>query len=266
MINIPYRSVARQNPENLGLKFDTLRINGFNDIDLNGYFFYSTKKVEGTIIFSHGIGGNKEHFYHEVQKVCDLGFNALVYDIRAHGSSGGNFGSYGFYEKYDLQHIINFLEENYNCTNIGAWGVSYGAAITIQAMAIDKRIRFGLIQSTFTDLRTIVNDYHDRVLHVHIPGLANNALDRAAEEANFDPGLVSPFLSSQTVTQPTFVAHGTLDKHISFRYGQQNFKALASKDKIWYPVKGAAHNNLPMVGGEVYWEACKDFLNTYGKR
>lgn len=273
LIIAPYRNTVSThpqdfpfygNPENLGLKYDSLAVKGYKNIRLNGYFFYTPFKSKGTIIFSHGIGGCKEHFLHEAKKVCQLGFNAVVYDIRAHGTSEGEYGTYGYFEKHDLRFLIDYLTENYGCENIGAWGVSYGGAITMQAMAIDDRIHFGLIQSTFSDLRTIVNDYHDRVIRLHIPGLADSALDRAAKTAHFNPESVLPKEAAKKISQPIFMSHGTKDQHIAISYGKENFDALASKHKFWHPVAGAEHNNLPQVGGEEYWAACKDFLNTYG--
>ena len=49
-----------------------------------------------------------------------LGFNAVVYDHRRHGESGGKTSSYGHYEKFDLQAVVAALKKRKG-HDIHAW-------------------------------------------------------------------------------------------------------------------------------------------------
>ena len=153
------------------------------------------------------------------------GINAVVFDLRAHGKSEGEYCTYGFYEKNDISQIIDMiLDENPN-ESIGIWGNSLGGAIAIQALELDKRLKFGVIESTFTSLRQIVYDYQKRAAKgIGVPFLCDLALQEAGKIANFDPNQVQPLNSATNIEQAVFVAHGDSDDNISVEYGKTTFR------------------------------------------
>ena len=59
---------------------------------------YDTKKW---VIICHGVTENKVNSIKYANVFIKLGFNAVVYDHRRHGESGGKTSSYGHYEKYE---------------------------------------------------------------------------------------------------------------------------------------------------------------------
>ncbi|MDB4174051.1 lysophospholipase [Bacteroidia bacterium] len=223
----------------------------------------ATGNVRGTIILLHGIRGYKEHFIPLAQYLNENGYNTLALDLRAHGNSEGSYCTYGFYEKKDIASCVDFLLARPKAdSNIGVWGQSLGGAIALQAMAYDSRIKFGIIESTFSNLNTIVSDYSERMFGFNIPWVSKYALSRAGVMADFKPNEVSPGTSAKRITQPVLVAHGTADKHISYDYGKQNFDHLSSVQKVFLPVDGAAHQNLWQVGGTFYFDAIDQFLSS----
>ena len=79
------------------------------------------------------------------------GFDVVAYDSRAHGDSGGNVCTYGFYEKRDLQRVLDVLESG----PVIVIGSSLGAAVALQAAAEDRRITAVVAAESFSDLRTV---------------------------------------------------------------------------------------------------------------
>ena len=75
----------------------------------------------------------------------------LAYDSRAHGESGGDACTYGFYEKKDLSRAIDRLGGG----PVLAFGISLGAAVALQSAADDPRIARVVAVSAFSDLRTV---------------------------------------------------------------------------------------------------------------
>ena len=144
---------------------------------------------------------------------------------------------------------------------IGIWGNSLGGAVALQSLEYDERIQFGVIESTFTELDQIVIDYKKRMLGgFGFKFMSDYALKQAAEIANFNPDEVKPIESVKNIEQPILITHGDADENISYKYGQQLFDNLKSKDKEFVLVKGGGHANMYVKGGVEYKSKIMDFI------
>ncbi len=226
--------------------------------------FYSKSKLDtakGTVILVHGIRASKEHFIPLAQYLNDKGYNVAALDQRAHGQSEGKYCAFGYYEKHDLLALVDELEKNKSVKRIGVWGQSLGAAVCLQAMAIDKRIKFGIIESTFSDFRLIVNDYIKSSIGDFLPQfIVNYVINRAGIMASFDPDKVKPIESCKAITQPIYMIHGDADKRIKLLYGKNNYEAIPHSEKKFLEVQGGTHLNIWTIGGEKYFEMILAFI------
>ena len=59
----------------------------------------------------------------------------LAWDFRAHGKSGGEFSSLGYYEVRDVKAALDYALAQPDVKHIGAWGGSMGAVTMIRAAA-----------------------------------------------------------------------------------------------------------------------------------
>ena len=259
----PPRNTEKTTPEKFGLIYEHLNIKSEGGINLNGYWIRTKKDTaKGIIILIHGVGGCKEHFLGLANELNKLGIESIVFDGRAHGKSGGKYCTYGFKEKKDVSKIIDFIKNKNPDLPIGIWGNSLGGAVAIQSLEFDKRIRFGIIESTFTDLSQIVFDYQKRYLKgIGLRFLSDFILRRAGEISGYDPMKIKPINSVKNIGQPVFMAHGDADKNISFKYGQQLFENLRSEEKEFFRIKNGAHYGLMSTGGEEYKNKLFSFIN-----
>jgi alpha-beta hydrolase superfamily lysophospholipase len=241
------------------------RFEGAQGDTLAAFFSKATSKEQGTIILLHGIRGYKEYFSELATRLNGKGYNTLALDLRAHGDSDGKYCTYGFYEKYDVQKAVDFLITQGVDSNIGVWGQSLGGAIALQALAIEPRLKFGIIESTFSEFTTIVDDYSERMFGFSISYVNHYALYRASKIADFKPEEVSPLSSATNIHQPIFISHGTEDKHIKYEYGKATFDNLASTNKTFFSIDGAVHHTIWQVGGEAYFEQVFNFLSSLRK-
>lgn len=218
------------------------------------------RKAEKTLILLHGISSCKEFFLPAAEKLAGEGMNVVLFDLRAHGQSGGEYCTFGYSEKHDVSTIVDWLLARDSTQKIGVMGHSLGGAIALQALAEDKRLQFGVIESTFNSLETVVEQYGVNYFGFRSPWMAHYVLDRSAVIAQFDPYKVRPMESAAQITQPVFVSHGDQDERIPWELGKQNYDQIASKDKQWYLIPNAHHNGLWAAGGKEYEAALMGFL------
>jgi pimeloyl-ACP methyl ester carboxylesterase len=263
------REAPRQSPflnEKIdSVKFKKIHFKTIDNLNLCAYIVYAkSQEAKGTIVLLHGIRASKEHYALLCKRLANEGYNTVALDSRAHGESEGDFCTFGAKEKSDVSSLINYLIQHENIsTNIGIWGQSLGAAIALQTMAIDKRISFGIIESTFSDFNAITHDYFKYNLNFEIPFLTNYLIYRSGKIADFEPDSVCPKKSCESIEQPILLVHGTADDRINIKYGKENLAHLKSVDKTFLEIQGADHLNVWKVGGEEYFNKVIEFINHY---
>lgn len=223
--------------------------------------YSSIDTTKSTIILVHGIRSSKNHFMELSTVLSRNGFNAVAIDLRAHGESEGQFCTFGVNEKKDIKSVIDYLIKTENISNIGIWGQSLGGAVALQSMGFDKRIKFGIIESTFTDYKVIVNDYFDLHAGFSFKPFSNYLANRAAKIADFDAEDAQPIKYCEKIYQPILIVHGNKDERINISYGKANFSKLKSVQKEFIEINNANHLNVWKVGGNPYFKKVLAFLN-----
>jgi pimeloyl-ACP methyl ester carboxylesterase len=258
----PFKLGQRTTAAAQSLNYKALNIVTDDRINLVGDLVLPmTGKVRGALIMLHGINGNRSFFLRSAAQQAANGIAVFVFDQRGHGESGGEFCTFGYNEKKDISTILDTLQHYIPNIPIGVWGQSLGGAVAIQALEYDKRLKFGIVESTFARLSDIVYDYMELRLGFKARFLSDHALRKAEGIAHFDANKVQPIVSIAHVSQPLFMAHGDADQRISVEYGKALYASAVSVEKEFHLVHGAGHTNLSNVGGLEYNTAILDFLN-----
>jgi uncharacterized protein len=105
------------------------------------------------IIIAHGVTQSKTNSVKYMNLFLNRGFNAVIYDHRRHGESGGKTTSYGYYEKFDLKSVVDWLkEEKGPDLFVGIHGESMGAAtLLLYAGMLEDGADFYVADCPFSD-------------------------------------------------------------------------------------------------------------------
>jgi len=101
------------------------------------------------VLFIPGIGTYSEYYCEFLAKLSASGLNVLGVDLRGHGYSGGERGSYQVQGVVaDLRLAIDFLSQRYN-DQIGVIGSSIGSRLGLALAEGDSRVRSLLCHTLF---------------------------------------------------------------------------------------------------------------------
>ena len=226
----PQRRPMTRQPARL---FDAVELDGAG-VKLKGWWFHAGER-RGTLVFLHGVSDNRGTSAGIADHFVARGFDVIAYDSRAHGESGGDACTYGFYEKQDLARVLDRVETR----PIVLMGTSMGAAIALQAAAVDRRVGAVIAVSAFSDLRTAATE---RAPFFASKGNIAEAFRLAEEAGKFRVDDVSPMAAAAHVTAPTLVIHGGKDDETTPAHSQRIFAALQGQKRlILVPNTGHSH-------------------------
>lgn len=251
-------------PKDAGLPQESFVLRASDGTRLQAWYVPQKEHAKGTIIYLHGVGDCMIGGIPLARYFFTAGYSVLLYDQRQHGQSGGDFCTYGYYEKHDVRTAIDWLEQRrgpgYN--TIAIFGASMGAAIAIQAAAVEPRVRAIIAEASFTKLRDIIADYQRRIIKLPWHFLRNAALSRTQAIADFRGRDVSPIDDIRTLRIPVLFLHGTEDSFINVEYSKKLYEAAQEPKKLVL-IEGADHNDVWSTGGKKYLDAIAAFLNDH---
>ncbi|MFL6215785.1 MAG: alpha/beta hydrolase [Blastocatellia bacterium] len=227
-----------------GIQFEDVTFASFDNTRLYGWWM-ETGKAAPTIVVLHGVKKNRTDVLRAALALCEAGFNVLVFDGRAHGSSEGRFVTYGFFERRDVESAIDWLvaHKQVDRRRIGLAGESMGAAIALQVAAQNEWIRAVWADSPFASLRRVSAEFLERV--TRLPGsLLNPVVWTTMQVANyrgkFDVLAVDPLALAAKIKCPVYLVHGTADQLIATTHSQNIHDALGGERHLWL-IEGARH-------------------------
>jgi uncharacterized protein len=115
--------------------------------------WYTPPQNGAVILVAHGYNDNRpESIYVFLAK---YGYGVLAWDFRAHGASGGNICTLGYYEQLDVEAALDYALKQPDVKHVGAWGGSMGAATVILTAAKHPEIEAVVSDSAFPTLEDV---------------------------------------------------------------------------------------------------------------
>jgi pimeloyl-ACP methyl ester carboxylesterase len=204
--------------------------------------FFPISGSSKTVVISHGITFSRYGMVKYMPLFRKHGFNILLYDLRNHGLSGGRNTTFGYYEKYDLQILVDWAFQKSGASGVvGTMGESLGAAVTLQHTSLDNRLAFAIADCAYADLSTLLEYRLKAEYRLPRFPLLNIAKLFCIIFAGLDFKKVSPIKCVEDVSTPIFWIHGQNDNYIPPRMSQDMFNAKKTGAKKIFIAPNAAH-------------------------
>ena len=235
----------------------------------NGYrlraVFLKPLDTTKTVIICHGVTENKINSMRYARLFERLGFNSVVYDHRRHGESGGKTTSFGYYEKSDLQAIVQAVRARIGKRALlGIHGESMGAATSIlYAGTYDDEANFLIADCPFSD-------FSEQILHIlrtETP-LRTSMMLRIANvflkmRDGYSTNLISPREVVKNIKVPVLFIHSREDDFI-LPYMTEELYAAKVGDKMLKLFAKGAHAKSYNENSVQYEKTVQTFLNRFG--
>lgn len=214
------------------------------------------------VIISHGFRANRYGAAKCVGAWESLGYNCIVYDLRAHGENAPATCTLGKVESEDLLTLVADARERFGeDITLGLMGESMGSATTLCALGSRPKVDFAVADCPFANLRELLRSGYDQAR----VGPLLPVVDAACRlRYGFELAETSPVSALAGNRVPLCLIHGEDDALIPPSNSERLRDATAGYVEL-HLVPGAGHaESREALGQEGYAQILSAFLSRAG--
>lgn len=220
-----------------------------------------------TVILVHGYKSSVFSMMDFARHYYERGWNILLIEQRAHGSSEGRYIGMGALEQYDVLKWMDFILLQNPNTKIILHGLSMGAATTMLVtgnISLPENLVAAIEDCGYS---SIVSEFSGQIKdRFGIPSFPILPVASLVSKirAGFFFGVGNCIKAVSRSKIPTVFIHGDADTFVPFSMLDEIYEA-ASCDKQRLVVHGAEHAKSVEIAPEIYWQAVDEFVEKYVK-
>lgn len=225
-----------------GVQYEEVWLRTDDGVKLNACYLpcQGSRKV---ILCFHGNAEDIGTGFSHLEFYSRLGANLLALDYRGYGKSEGLPSEEGLYFDADAAYRHLIVDRRHAPRNIVIQGHSLGGVVAID-LASRRECGGLIVEGSLTNAREMAR----RILRIPLMGYV--------PRTRFDSLSKIP-----SVRAPALIVHGTDDALIPFSMGKRLFEN-ATEPKFFLPIPGAGHDDILEVGGEMYLQRLKTFMDS----
>lgn len=222
----------------IGARREEFDVRAPDGATLRGWKVRAAKPNGAWVLVLHGVADNRYGVTEHARLLLQNGYDVVMMDARAHGSSGGEIATYGWLEREDVSAEIDELERTEHPGHLYALGISMGAGIALQAAARDARIEATAAEAPFATIQEAAYDYAGLQRWPLLgktffaPG-AWMLVYRGGRLAGFPPSEVSPVRSVAKRAFPLLLICDGADVVLPCRHSEMILRAAAGPKELW---------------------------------
>ncbi|QGQ47113.1 alpha/beta hydrolase [Metabacillus sediminilitoris] len=217
------------------------------------------------IISCHGVTVNRLNSVKYMNLFLKKGWNVLIYDHRRHGESGGKTTSYGHYEKFDLQKVVQWLKQEVGKPIVlGIHGESMGAVTTLlYAGTVEDGADFYIADCPFSELEAQL--LYRLKVEFKLPGFLIMPIAKPFVQLRdrYSIKAVSPINSIANIVNPVLFIHSKDDDYIPAEMSKQLYEKKQGAKKLYVADKGL-HAMSYSENQKEYARVVDEFFNEIG--
>lgn len=262
----PYRRPLAASPAAFQLAYENVTFPSTGDrIPLRGWFVPASGS-DRVVLIVHGRNSNRtgddgQHVPHAATLAAH-GYNALLFDLRGHGESGGVRYTLGAAEQRDVLGAVAYLKNRgFAPERMGFWSHSMGAATVLLASASSPDVRTIVADSSFARLEDLLDRELPRASG--LPGFFNPPILFFARTLfGADSRILNPVeVVGDLPPDSLFIIHGEADGLIPVDHARRIAAAAGAAVYDLWLVSGARHDRVSEVIPEEYEQRVLAFFD-----
>lgn len=221
----------------------------------------STKKKIAILCHGYTCGKYSSMMYAEF--FLKKGITVLTYDHRNHGLSGKAHTSMGYYEKFDLQTVLDWCYAEFGPNLLVlTHGESMGAATVLSHLSIDGRVHCTIADCGYSSLEELIK--YQLKKYYHIPSIPFYYMAKVMIKlrAGFWINDVNPINGAELSHGAILFIHGIEDTYVPYAMSQDMYNMKTEKKEL-YLAPNAKHAQSCQKNRIEYENVINNFLEQY---
>lgn len=250
------------NPGDLSIPYQSFSVTSDDGVRLDAWDIPSNDSSnDRTIVLLHDLNQGRLSLLESIKQFHDRGFSVLSYDMRAHGTSGGDRFSAGLPSMNDLIAVVRAYRERHAEQRIILFGSGVSCAVVYLYAAYLGDQEALVLESPFdafdTYLRRQAREEWGIMAGMWIPVLRKEV----EKETQIPVNQLDMKAMARWITTPTLFLGGSEDRLVFLADTYNVYDTCGAEQKALILIREARHGELAIKGGERYYDGISSFLH-----
>jgi len=189
------------------------------------------------VVYLHGNSSSRCEALAEIKYLLPLNITVFAFDFSGCGKSQGEYISLGWYEREDVESVIEYLRKTNKVSTIGLWGRSMGAVTAIMYGDRDPSIAGMVLDSAFASLKELIEELVKE--RVNLPNFILNQATKLVKstimkKAKFNLDEIEPKNYAVRCFIPALFCHAKNDTFVNQHHCKDLSEVYAGDKNVIY--------------------------------